>query len=83
MIVAVTSLFLFLGIFVGRWPVVALPFVLWPVWFLAQWRWGPAFGDLWWLGFLSVLVVSVGLAALGVFLRRAGFGHRGRRGLAR
>jgi hypothetical protein len=80
-IVAVTSVFLFLGILVGRWPIVAVPFVLWPAWFLVDWRWGDGLGDLWWLGFLSVLGLSVGLAALGVVLRRSGFGHRSRRPL--
>jgi hypothetical protein len=78
-IVAVTSLFLFLGIFVGRWWIVAVPFVLWPVWFTAGHVVGDGLGELWWLGFLAVTVVSVGLAALGVFLRRSGFGRRNRR----
>jgi hypothetical protein len=55
-IVAVTSLFLFLGIVIGRWWIVAVPLVLWPVWFLS----------------------SLALSALGVSLRRAGFGHRRR-----
>ncbi|HVM16081.1 MAG TPA: hypothetical protein VM290_00675 [Gaiellaceae bacterium] len=78
MIVAVTSLFLFLGIVIGRWWIVAVPLVLWPVWFLVQWRWGAGLGDLWWAGFLAVLLSSLALSALGVSLRRAGFGHRRR-----
>jgi hypothetical protein len=77
-IVAVTSVFLFLGIFVGRWWIVAVPLVLWPVWFLVQWQWGAGLGEYWWLGFLVVTGVSLALAALGVFLRRSGFGHRRR-----
>jgi len=77
-IVAVTSLFLGLGIVVGRWWVVAVPLVLWPLWFAVE-HWRGAAGDLWWLGFLVVLGVSTALAALGVLLRRSGFGHRGHR----
>jgi hypothetical protein len=76
-IVAVTSAFLVVGVFVGRWWFVAVPLAFWPVWYAVEHARG-ATGDLWWLGFLVVTALSVGLAALGVALRRSGFGHRDR-----
>jgi hypothetical protein len=79
-IVLVVSAFLAAGILVGRWWFVAVPLVLWPLWYLASDLVGAGLGDAWWVGFLVVTAASVALAALGVFVRRQGFGYRPRSG---
>ncbi len=77
MIVLVVSAFLAAGILVGRWWFVAVPVVLWPLWYVGI-ELTRGLGDGWWLGFLVVSGTSTALAALGVLLRRHGFGYRGR-----
>jgi hypothetical protein len=74
-IVLVVSAFLAAGILVGRWWFVAVPLVLWPLWYLGI-ELTRGLGDAWWIGFLVVTAASVSLAALGVFVRRQGFGYR-------
>ncbi|MGH3016310.1 MAG: hypothetical protein ACRDNN_15300 [Gaiellaceae bacterium] len=56
---------------VGRWWMLLLPVLVWPIYFLglAQEWWGSGLGDGWQFGLAIVVAISLAAAALGVGLR--------------
>ena len=59
------------GVLIARSWALAIPFVVWPIFFLGvreEW-WGSGLGDGWQFGFLLVLGISLVAVVLGLALR--------------
>jgi hypothetical protein len=62
-----------LGLAFGRWWTLAIPIVVWPIYFLGlvlEW-WGYGVGDGWQVGGLTIIAISVTSVAAGVAVRSA------------
>ena len=70
---AVTVLaFVVLGVVAGRWAVLALPWLIWPLYFVGLnvgW-WGSGVGDGWQYVMAALVLISTVAAASGVLVRR-------------
>jgi hypothetical protein len=70
----VVSLLVFIALaggLIGRWWTLAIPVVVWPIWFLGLARewWGYGMGDGWQYGAAFLILVSLGSVAIALTVR--------------